>query len=110
MPALPTYPSRGSSREAASLGGLIVGDPARYPEHQRLLAENPELQDRANRKLQRVADAVEGVLLARGTAADLAVLAARIAIACLRTAQRAAGADPEALLPAMRNTVDLLLA
>jgi AcrR family transcriptional regulator len=94
----------------ASLGGLIVGEPERYAEHARLLAGNPELQDRANRKLQRIADAVEGVLLERGTAADLAALAAQIAIACFRTAQRAAGDDPGALLPAMRNTVDLLLA
>jgi AcrR family transcriptional regulator len=117
--AVPTdVPPPGDLREAltqlwdltASLGGLIVGDRDRYAEHGRLLAENPELQDRADRKLQRVADAVEGVLLARGTAADLAVLAGQIAIACFRAAQRAAGDDPDALLPAMRNTVDLLLA
>jgi hypothetical protein len=39
-----------------------------------------------------------------------AVLAGQIAIACFRAAQRTAGEDPAALLPAMRKTVDLLLA
>ena len=90
------------------LAGLIVGDPLRWPERERLLAANPELQDRANRKLQRVADGLEGVLLARGTVPELAVLAAQLAIACFRAAQRTAGDDPAALMPAMRRTVDLL--
>lgn len=94
----------------ASLGGVIVGDPARYAEHERLIAANPELQDRVNRKLQRIADSLEALLRARGAAPETAVLAGQIAIACFRAAQRTAGDDPAALLPAMRNTVDLLLA
>src|SRR5262249_11093402 len=81
-----------------SLGELILGERARYAERERLLAANPELEDRVNRKLQRIAEALEGVLLARGTTADLAVLAGQIAIACFRAARRAAGEDPAALL------------
>jgi AcrR family transcriptional regulator len=94
----------------ATLGELIIGSKERYGEHERLLAANPELEDRVNRKLQRIAEALEDVLLARGTTPELAVLAGQIAIACFRAARRAAGEDPEALLPAMRRAVDLLLA
>jgi AcrR family transcriptional regulator len=88
---------------------LIVGDPSRYAEHEQLIAGNPELRDRADRKLQRIADAMEGVLVARGAAADIAVLAAQVAIACFRAAQRVAGPDPDALMPAVMRLADLLV-
>ena len=88
------------------MGTLIVGAPGRYAEHQALLAENEELQDRSNRKLQKVADALESVLLARGAEPEVAVLAAQIAMAGFRAAQRAAGNDVDALIPAMRRALE----
>ncbi|MEV6489167.1 helix-turn-helix domain-containing protein [Actinoplanes sp. NPDC051633] len=91
------------------LAGLVVGDPRRWPERERLLAANPELEDRANRKLQRVADGVQGVLLSRGTDAEVAVLAAELAVACFRAGRRTAGEDADAVMPAMRRAVTLLL-
>ena len=94
----------------ATLAGQVVGEPAQYPVRLRLIAANPELGDRMNRKLQRIADALEGVLLARGADPEIAVQAAQVAIACFRAAQRVAGEDPAALLPAMRRLVDRLLA
>jgi AcrR family transcriptional regulator len=94
---------------AERLGPLIVGDPARYAAHEQLIAGNPELRDRAERKLQRIAEAMEGVLVARGAQAEIAVLAAQLAMACFRAAQRVAGPDPDALLPAVRRLTDLLM-
>jgi AcrR family transcriptional regulator len=94
----------------ATFTNLIIGDQAQYAERERLIADNPELQDRTNRKLQRIANAFERLLLARGAEPDIAVLASQVAIAGFRSAQRMAGDDPGALLPAMRRTVDLLLA
>jgi AcrR family transcriptional regulator len=113
----PGAPRPASLREAlaqlweltASLGGLIVGDPAHYAAHERLIAANPELGDRMGRKLQRIADALEGVLLARGTEPEVAVQAAQLAIGCFRAAHRVAGEDPAELMPAMRRAVDRLL-
>ena len=94
---------------AERLGPLIGGDPARYALQTRLVAENPELGDRAERKLQRIADALEGVLVARGAEPELAVLAGQVSVACFRAAQRLAGPDADALMPAMRRLADLLV-
>jgi AcrR family transcriptional regulator len=91
------------------IGPLIVGATGRYAEHEALLADNPELQDRSNRKLQKLADALEGVLRARGAEPELATLAAQIAMACFRAAQRTAGGDVAALMPAMRRAVEQLV-
>jgi AcrR family transcriptional regulator len=88
---------------AEGLGGLLVGDPARYAEHERLVAANQDLRDRADRKLRRIADALESVLLDRGAEPE-------VAISCFRAAQRSAGADAAALVPAMRRMVALVLA
>ncbi len=93
----------------ASLSELMIGDPAQYAARLRLIADNPELGDRMNRKLQRIAEVLEQVLVARGADPETAVQAAQIALGCFRAALRVAGADPAALLPAMRRTVDRLL-
>lgn len=93
---------------STAIGEALLGDPRRYAAHERLVRENPELRDRSNRKLMRVADALESALLDRGTELELAVLAAEVAVACFRAAQRAAGDDPAALIPAMRRAVDQL--
>jgi AcrR family transcriptional regulator len=87
------------------MGPALLGAPERYAEHQALLAANPDLRDRGNRKLQKVADALEAVLLAHGAAPEPAALAAQIAVACFRAAQRVAGDDVGALIPAMRRGV-----
>ena len=92
-----------------TMGTLIVGAPGRYAEHQALLADNEELQDRSNRKLQKVADALEFVLLGRGAEAEVAVLAAQVAMACFRAAQRGAGDDVDALIPATRHAIEQVI-
>ena len=94
---------------AEQFAPLVVGDPARYETRERLIAANPELRDRADRKLQRVADAMEGVLRARGAAPEIALLAAQVAIACFRAAQRLAGPDAGALMPAVLRLAGLLV-
>lgn len=91
------------------LGALVVGNAARYAEHEDLIAVNPELQDRSNRKMYQVADCLEAVLQARGTDPELALLASEVALACFRTARRLAGGNADALLPAMRRTADQVL-
>lgn len=87
------------------IGALVVGDPATYAARERLLAGNPELSDRSNRKLDRLADGMEAVLRAHGTEPARAVLAAQIAMGCFRAARKIAGDDPSTLLPAMREAV-----
>jgi AcrR family transcriptional regulator len=88
---------------------LIVGASGRYAEQEALLAGNPELRDRSNRKLQKLAEALESVLRARGAEPELATLAAQIAMACFRAAQRTAAGDVAALMPAVRRAVERLV-
>ena len=87
----------------------MLGAPERYAEQAALIAANQDLSDRYNRKLQKVAEALEAVLLSRGTDPGLCALAAQLAIACFRYAQRFAGDDIDALIPTMERAVALLL-
>ncbi len=87
------------------IGDLVVGDPAAYTARERLLAGNPELADRSNRKLDRLSGGMDAVLRAHGTEPALATLAAQLAMACFRTARTMAGDDPAKLIPAMREAV-----
>ena len=87
---------------------LMVGDPQRYAAQERLLAANPELMDRSNRKMARIAEACERVLTGRGTDPALALLAAELAIACFRTARRLAAGDASALMPGLQRAVETL--
>ena len=88
---------------------LVLGDAAAFPVRQRLIATVPELQDRYHRKMQRIAEAVERVLLARGADPGLALLAAQVGIACFRVALQTAGEDPEKVMPAMEHAVRLVI-
>jgi AcrR family transcriptional regulator len=113
----PAGPAPGSVDEALGqlrvvaerLAPQMIGDPRRYADRERLIAENPELADRVERKMRRIADLCQRLLLARGADLEVAVLAAQVAIACFRAAQRVAGPDPDALMPAMRRLADLLV-
>ena len=93
---------------ASAIGDQLIGDPSRYALHMDLLGANPELGDRLGRKLARVADALEALLLRRGADPEVAVHAGQVAVACFRTAQRVAGPDPAAVMPAMERAVDRL--
>ncbi|WP_236791892.1 TetR/AcrR family transcriptional regulator [Amycolatopsis sp. GM8] len=96
-------------RLTESIGGLIFGDPALWALRARLLAGNPELRDRAGRKLDRVADALTEVLCERGTDPDLARTAAEIGVGCFRAAQQIAGENPAGVMPAMREAIARVL-
>ncbi|WP_109522582.1 TetR/AcrR family transcriptional regulator [Nocardia aurea] len=76
-------------------------DAGRYVLYERLVADNPELHDRKERKLLALTDAMAGVLRAQGAADATAALAAHIALACFRTGRLLAGPDPAALTDAV---------
>ena len=84
---------------------VVLGDRASFPVRQQLIAAVPELQDRAARKMQRIAEALERVLVARGADPDIALLASQVGIACFRVALQTAGQDPEKVMPAMERVV-----
>ncbi|MBU2669363.1 TetR family transcriptional regulator [Actinoplanes bogorensis] len=84
---------------------IIIGDPTMFAVRQRLIATVPELQDRSGRKMQRIAEALEGALRSRGAEPELALLASQIGIACFRVALQTAGEDPEKVMPAMERVV-----
>ncbi|GAB2603997.1 TetR family transcriptional regulator [Paractinoplanes abujensis] len=84
---------------------IVVGDRAMFGVRQRLIATVPELQDRANRKMQRIAEALETTLVRRKTDPEVALLAAQIGIACFRVALQTAGEDPKKVMPAMERVV-----
>ncbi|WP_020124627.1 TetR/AcrR family transcriptional regulator [Streptomyces canus] len=95
---------------AESIGGLMFGDPALWALRSRLLADNPELRDRAARKLDRIADALTDVLCDCGTDPDVARTAAEVGVGCFRAAQLIAGENPAGVMPAMREAVTRVLA
>jgi AcrR family transcriptional regulator len=84
---------------------VILGDHANFAVRQQLIAGVPELQDRAARKMQRIAEALEQALVARGADPELALLASQIGIACFRVALQTAGKDAEKVMPAMERIV-----
>jgi AcrR family transcriptional regulator len=92
------------------LAGLMIGDPDRYAGREELISANPELGDRANRKLARVATLLRARLVAEGTDEELAALASELPLACFRAARLAAGPDPGALMPALGRQVERLTA
>ncbi|MCO8271318.1 TetR family transcriptional regulator [Actinoplanes sp. TRM 88003] len=84
---------------------VVIGDRASFSVRQQLISSVPELQDRAARKMQRIAEALERVLLARGADPDTALLASQVGIACFRVALQTAGQDPEKVMPVMERVV-----
>ncbi len=87
---------------------ITARDPRRYTQRERLIELNPELHDRNARKLRRMAEAAEQLLRARGADAELAALAAEVALACVRAGRHSAGTDPDALVPAVGRAFDRL--
>jgi AcrR family transcriptional regulator len=114
--AAPPVPPPATLAEAISqvwgivptLAPLLIGDPARYADRERLLAGNPELQDRAGRKMRKMAGAVEQLLVGRGADPELALLTAQLVLACFQTARQLAGGDVTALMPHLRRAVETL--
>jgi AcrR family transcriptional regulator len=90
------------------IGDLVLGDPSRYAQQEQLISGNADLSDRAGRKFDRIAAALEDLLRRRGTEPELAVLAAQVAIGSFRAAQRVAGPEYAAVMPAMQRMVDRL--
>ncbi|MEV7344463.1 TetR family transcriptional regulator [Streptomyces sp. NPDC093544] len=81
-----------------AMGVKWSADTERYRLTERLLAENPELQDRMERKLLRGVRALAQALQESGTPEPTAVLAAHLGLACYQTGKQRAGADPTALV------------
>lgn len=81
-----------------AMGTQWTADAERYRLTERLLAQNPELQDRMERKLLRGVHALAQALQHSGTPEPTAVLAAHLGLACYQTGKQRAGADPTALV------------
>ncbi|MEU6148431.1 TetR/AcrR family transcriptional regulator [Actinosynnema sp. NPDC047251] len=75
----------------------MTADAEHYVLHETLLADNPELYDRATRKFQRLVGAMSAELRERGVPEPAATLAPQVALACYRTGRHTAGLDPAAL-------------
>ncbi|MEJ2856807.1 MULTISPECIES: TetR/AcrR family transcriptional regulator [unclassified Saccharothrix] len=88
----------------------MTADREHFVQHERLLEANPELNDRAMRKYQRLVEAMSENLRAKGTPEPTATLVPQLALACYRTARRVAGLDPVALPAALDAAFDHLTA
>jgi AcrR family transcriptional regulator len=84
-------------------------DPAAYRRHASLVEQHLDLRARDALKTQQIAHDLAAVLQHRGTAEDVAVLAAEIALACYRTARRRATAESD-LVRDTRTAFDQALA
>jgi AcrR family transcriptional regulator len=83
-------------------------DPDRYRRREALIAENPELGDRAARKQRRFAETMSELLREQGAAPATASLAPQIALACYNAGHTDAVDDPAALGPAVAAAFDRL--
>jgi AcrR family transcriptional regulator len=72
-------------------------DPDRYRRRERLIAQNPELGDRAARKQRRFAETMAELLRAQGAPPATAALAPQVALACYNAGHAEAAGDPAAL-------------
>lgn len=93
----------------AALCAAVTADARRYRLHERLVADNPELHDRGERKLLRLTEEMATILRAQGVAPREATLAAHLALACYRAGKTTAGTNPHALGQAVDQSFDLLL-
>ncbi len=76
----------------------ITKDRKHYLVHERLMEENPELFDRGVRKIQRYTQALEDILVERGTPREVAVLAAQLALGCFQAGRQLADGNPSRLV------------
>lgn len=88
---------------------LVTADEQRYRLHEELVAANPELHDRSERKLLHLTEAMATTLRAQGLAAREATMAAHVGLACFRAGKVTAGPDPAALKPAVDAAFDALV-
>lgn len=86
----------------------VTSDPEQYVRRERLLAENPELEDRNARKHRMFAERMRHLLAERGASSETAVLAPRLALACYYTGRELAGGDPAALWPNVAAAFDAI--
>ncbi|WP_034590630.1 TetR/AcrR family transcriptional regulator [Hamadaea tsunoensis] len=83
-------------------------DPRRYRVREQLIADNPELTDRAARKHRRFAELLTASLREQGADPQTAVLAPQITLACFNAGHQIAGADPRKLWPSVAAAFDAL--
>ncbi|SDH53009.1 regulatory protein, tetR family [Nonomuraea jiangxiensis] len=83
-------------------------DPARYTLRRRLIAEKPELGDRAVRKQRRLMELMTEDPRQREASAETAVLAPQPAPACDQAGHELAAGDPRALWPSVAAAFDRL--
>jgi AcrR family transcriptional regulator len=105
--SLPTALALMRAATAAVCAGA-TRDPARYRRRERLIAENPELGDRAARKQRRFAETMGELLREQGASPATASLAPQVALACYNAGHADAGGDPAALGPSVAAAFDRL--
>ncbi|MGI5242729.1 TetR/AcrR family transcriptional regulator [Dactylosporangium sp. CA-139066] len=91
---------------AQQICAAVTSDPELYVRRERLLARNPELEDRNARKQRAFAERMRLLLAERGATSETAVLAPRLALACYHTGRELAGTDPAALWPNVAAAFD----
>lgn len=85
-------------------------DADHYIRRERLIADNPELDDRAARKYRRLAAMLSKILLEQGASAQTAALAPQIALACYNAGREVAAGDPAALESSVDRAFEQLIA
>lgn len=93
---------------AAVICAETTRDAARYIQRERLVAENPELGDRAARKQRRFAETMTEILREQGASPETAALAPKVALACYNAGHEVAAGDPAALWPSVAAAFDRL--
>ncbi|MFG2044174.1 TetR/AcrR family transcriptional regulator [Dactylosporangium sp. NPDC048998] len=93
---------------AERICAAVTSDPELYVRRERLLAENPELEDRNARKHRAFAERMRHMLAERGASSEAAVLGPRLALACYYTGRELAGGDPAALWPNVAAAFDAI--
>ncbi|MUL41381.1 TetR family transcriptional regulator [Streptomonospora sp. PA3] len=86
---------------AALLVARLTENPAAYRQHERIVAENPDLLARSLLKQRRYVAAMSGLLAEKGADEHTARLAAETALACYYAGRAAAGDDPGRLAEAV---------
>jgi AcrR family transcriptional regulator len=92
----------------AAVCARATSDPGRYARRERLIADNPELGDRAARKQRRFIELLGEILREQGASPETAALATRVAMACYDAGYEIAGGDPAKLGPSVAAAFDQL--
>ncbi|MCP2324368.1 AcrR family transcriptional regulator [Hamadaea flava] len=93
---------------AEAVSAAATKDPRRYRVREQLIADNPELTDRAARKRRRFAELLTEILREQGAEPSTATLAPQVALACFTAGHEIAGTDPRKLWPAVAAAFDAL--